>query len=175
MLVKGTKPTNTSPFHFKGLCEENGIGNREQVQVLLENNRERTFRRAANACEIAAGACLNSTIIFTFHLLQVHPAGLLLAVGTCHFYFTATAVGEKSFPTAMVGGAGSLSVLCALSEPVGEWFEARTSVNRAVVEIDRIYSPQNDPPDWLGGVAIALLIFGGRVALSKMFFKKRKP
>ncbi len=173
MLARNSTPANTSPFHFKGLCEKQTTGNIDQVQTLPpENNRERTFRRAANACEIASGTCLNSTIIFTFHLLQVHPVGLLLAVGTCHFYFTATAIGEKSFPTAMVGAAGSLSCLCALSEPISEWFEARTSVNRAVVEIEKIYSPKNDPPDWLGGVAIALLIFGGRVALSKMFFKK---
>lgn len=173
MLVRSERPsTNTSPFHFKGRCEEKGTGNREQVQVLPENNRERTFRRAANACEIAAGTCLNSTIIFTFHLLQVHPVGIFLAVGTCHFYFTATAVGEKSFPTAMVGAAGSLSCLCALSEPIGEWLEAQTSVNRAVVEIEKIYSPKNELPDWTGGIAIALLIFGGRIALSKVFFKK---
>ncbi|MBE9056344.1 hypothetical protein [Sphaerospermopsis sp. LEGE 08334] len=173
MLVRSERPsTNTSPFHFKGLCEEKGTGNREQVKTLPENNRERTFRRAANACEIAAGTCLNSTIIFTFHLLQVHPVGIFLAVGTCHFYFTATAVGEKSFPTAMVGAAGSLSVLCALSEPIGEWFEARTSVNRAVVEIERIYSSKNDLPDWSGGITIALIIFGVKLAVFRAVSKK---
>jgi hypothetical protein len=52
--------------------------------------------------------------------LQIDSAGLLLAIGTCHFYFTATPIGEKLFPTAMVGGTGSLSVLCPLSEPTGE-------------------------------------------------------
>lgn len=173
MLVKGTKPTNTSPFHFKGLCDKEGPRNREQVKTLFsENNRERTFRRAANACEVAAGTCLNSTIIFTFHLLQVHPVGLFLAVGTCHFYFTATAIGEKSFPTAMIGAAGSLSILCALSEPISEWLEAKTSVNRAVVEIDRIYNPKNDLPDWTGGVVIAFIIFGVKLAMFRAVSKK---
>ncbi|WP_016951674.1 hypothetical protein [Anabaena sp. PCC 7108] len=170
MLVRNSTPTNTSPFHFKGLDD-----NKQQSvpqQLVQENNRERTFRRAGNACEIAAGTALNSTIIFTFHLLQVHPAGLLLAVGTCHFYFTATAVGEKSFSVAMIGCAGSLSCLCALSEPVGEWWEARTSISSASEEIQRIYQPQKEMPDWVGGIAIALLLFGVRVIFSKIFIKK---
>jgi hypothetical protein len=169
MLVRNSTPANTSPFHFKGLDDNKQQSLPQQVQ---ENNRERTFRRAGNACEIAAGTALNSTVIFTFHLLQVHPVGLFLAVGVSHFYFTATAVGEKSFPVAMIGCAGSLSCLCALSEPVGEWLEARTSISSASEEIQRIYQPQKEIPDWVGGIAIALLLFGMRVAFSRAFLKK---
>lgn len=171
MLARDSNSTNTSPFHFKGLSE-----NKQKSlpqESIRENNRERTFRRAGNACEIAAGTALNSTIIFTFHLLQVHPMGLLLAVGTCHFYFTATAVGEKSFSVAMIGCAGSLSCLCALSEPIGEWWEARVSTQSASEEIQRIYQPQKEMPDWVGGIAIALILFGARVAFNKAFCRNK--
>ncbi len=173
MLVRNAQPTNTSPFHFKGL-EDNKQQQCKPQQLVQENNRERTFRRAGNACEIAAGTALNSTIIFTFHLLQVHPMGLLLAVGTCHFYFTATAIGEKSFSVAMVGGAASLSCLCSLSEPVGEWWEAKNSVESANQELAAIYQKQETLPGWTSGLVIAVLLLFLRIGTTKLLNLKGK-
>jgi len=164
MLVENHK-TNSSPFYFKGSENKNSIPVTPKRQ---ENNRERGFRRAGNACEIAAGACLNSAVIFTFHLLQVHPLGLVLAVGVSHFYFTAAAVGEKSFPVLMVGCAGSLSCLCAISEPLGEWWEAKISISSANEEIAQIYQPaKNILPGWFSVIAITVLLFGIHLVIAK--------
>lgn len=168
MLVRDAKPiTNTSPFYFKG------TGDNKQDQVTVkptENNRERVFRRAGNVCELAAGVALNSTIIFTFHLLQVNPVGLFLAVGTAHFYFTATAIGEKSFPVAMVGGAASLSCLCALSEPIGEFVESRISIKAANDLIAKIENQRS--PDLPIGLIIALVILGVKISISRLKIRK---
>ena len=170
MLVRNANPSNTSPFYFKGAGNEKQQCD-QQLPKVVENNRERIFRRAGNACEIAAGTALNSTIIFTFHLLQVSPVGLFLAVGTAHFYFTATAIGEKSFPVAMVGGAASLSCLCALSEPVGEWWEARTSIESANTEIQRLQYRSGDTPVLSTGVILAIVLLGVRRLFSRSLFK----
>jgi hypothetical protein len=124
-------PTNTSPrVQYTGLVQQQEKSQQPNTQQkpLPENNRERTFRRAGNCCEIVAGASLNSAVIFTFHLLQVHPVGLFLALGVAHLYFTATAVGEKErqVTNIMTGASASLALLCSLSEPVSEWWEAST-------------------------------------------------
>ncbi|MHC5914723.1 MAG: hypothetical protein ACYTXE_27865, partial [Nostoc sp.] len=145
----------------------------EQLPPLPENNRARTFRRAGNACEIVAGSCLNSAVIFTFHLLQVHPVGMFLAVGTAHLYFTATATGEgfNNFVTnLMTGCSASLALLCALSEPISEWNEARTSTGTANTSISAMYQPKTaDYSSWGSGAGVAIVmailmvfLFGGR-------------
>ncbi|MHC0068256.1 hypothetical protein ACWATR_36225, partial [Nostoc sp. UIC 10890] len=126
---------SVSPFSFEGLAQTPQQQKQEQPsqpQPLPENNRGITFRRAGNACEIIAGSCLNSAVIFTFHLLQVHPVGMFLAVGTAHLYFTATATGEgfNNFVTNLMTGCSvSLALLCALSEPISEWNESRISTS----------------------------------------------
>ncbi|QFS52799.1 hypothetical protein [Nostoc sphaeroides] len=66
----------------------------EQLPPLPENNRGRTFRRAGNACEIVAGSCLNSAVIFTFHFIASSPSWNVSSCGNCTLYFTATATGE---------------------------------------------------------------------------------
>jgi hypothetical protein len=163
MLARPQKSTNTSPFHFKGLETQKTD---QQSACLAETNRERTFRRASNACEIAAGTCLNSSVIFTFHLLQVHPVGLFLAVGVSHFYFTATAVGERKFSPIMTGASGSLALLCSLSEAMGEWQEASSSKSSAQAEIREMYSaPDIDYPVWVNGVAVTLIFCGIRLVI----------
>jgi hypothetical protein len=89
--------TSVSPFQYTGLTQQTQQHKQEQSTPSVqppENNRSRSFRRYGNICEIAGGASLNSAVIFTFHLLQVHPIGVLLAVVTAHFYFTATTAGE---------------------------------------------------------------------------------
>ncbi|MEA5507584.1 hypothetical protein VB735_31740 [Halotia wernerae UHCC 0503] len=165
---------SVSPFLHEGLAQTPQQQQQpSQPQPLPENNRGRTFRRAGNACEIVAGSCLNSAVIFTFHLLQVHPVGMFLAVGTAHLYFTATATGEgfNNFITnLMTGCSASLALLCALSDPLGEWLEARTSTQTAKTEIQQMYLPKtSDYSSWVNGASVALVIailmiflFGGR-------------
>ncbi|MCW5318947.1 hypothetical protein GTQ43_36490 [Nostoc sp. KVJ3] len=157
------KPTNTSPFEYMGLAQPQQVKSQQsntQPPPVPENNRERTFRRAGNLCEIVAGASLNSAVIFTFHLLQVHPVGLLLALGVAHLYFTATAVGEKGrqVTNIMTGCSASLALLCSLSEPVGEWWEASTSKSVAQSEIQQMYAPSPNKSNWTTGVGIAVVI-----------------
>ena len=178
MLVRkrNEDPHSVSPFSFEGLAQtpqQQKIEQPSQPQPLPENNRGRTFRRAGNACEIVAGSCLNSAVIFTFHLLQVHPVGMFLAVGTAHLYFTATATGEgfNNFVTnLMTGCSASLALLCALSEPISEWDEARTSTGTANTSIEKMYQPKTaDYSSWLSSTGVAIFVallmiflFGGR-------------
>jgi hypothetical protein len=168
---------SVSPFSFEGLAQTSQQHQQhqqpEQLPPLPENNRVRTFRRAGNACEIVAGSCLNSAVIFTFHLLQVHPVGMFLAVGTAHLYFTATATGEgfNNFVTnLMTGCSASCALLCALNEPISEWNEARTSTDTANNSIQSMYQPKTaDYSSWVSGAGVAIVIavlmiflFGGR-------------
>ena len=140
----------------------------QNTPITTESNKARTFRRCANACEIVAGTCLNSTIIFTFHLMQVHPVGLFLAMGTAHFYLTATAVGETSRRTTniMTGASASLAICCSLQEPIGEWLQAHESRSTAIAQINQLYNPQPEVKlPWLeitGIITIitAIILFG---------------
>ena len=168
MLVRkrNEDPHSVSPFSMEGLAQTPQSTKQhqqpEQPQPLPENNRGRTFRRAGNACEIVAGSCLNSTVIFTFHLLQVHPVGMFLAVGTAHLYFTATATGEgfNNFVTnLMTGCSASLALLCALSYPLSEWNEARTSTSTANTSIEKMYQPKTaDYSSWGSGAGVAIFV-----------------
>ena len=157
-------PTNTSPFQHTGLVQtqqhKSQQPNTEQ-KPLPENNRERTFRRAGNCCEIVAGTSLNSAVIFMFHLLQVHPVGLFLALGVAHLYFTATACGEgqnKAIANIMTGASASVALLCSLCEPVSEWWEASTSKTVAQNEIREMYAPPTQGNNWMPLLGIALII-----------------
>ncbi|MBG1262239.1 hypothetical protein [Nostoc commune] len=168
MLVRkrNEDPHSVSPFLHEGLAQTPQSTKQhqqpEQLPPLPENNRGRTFRRAGNACEIVAGNCLNSAVIFTFHLLQVHPVGMFLAVGTAHLYFTATATGEgfNNFVTnLMTGCSASLALLCALSEPISEWNEARTSTDTANNSIQSMYQPKTaDYSSWGSGAGVAIFV-----------------
>ncbi|MBD2683503.1 MULTISPECIES: hypothetical protein [Nostoc] len=168
MLVRkrNEDPHSVSPFSFEGLAQKSQQQQQhqqpEQLPPLPENNRGRTFRRAGNACEIVAGSCLNSAVIFTFHLLQVHPVGMFLAVGTAHLYFTATATGEgfNNFVTnLMTGCSASLALLCALSEPISEWNEARTSTDTANNSIQSMYQPKTaDYLSWMDGAGVGIFL-----------------
>lgn len=167
---------SVSPFLYEGLAQKSQqqkIEQPSQEQPLPENNRGRTFRRAGNACEIVAGSCLNSAVIFTFHLLQVHPVGMFLAVGTAHLYFTATATGEgfNNFVTnLMTGCSASLALLCALSDPISEWNEARTSTQTANTSIELVYKPKTtESSSWMDGAGLGIFLailmfflFGGK-------------
>jgi hypothetical protein len=168
---------SVSPFSFEGLAQKSQQEHQhqqpEEPQPLPENNRGRTFRRAGNACEIVAGSCLNSAVIFTFHLLQVHPVGMFLAVGTAHLYFTATATGEgfNNFVTnLMTGCSASLALLCALNEPLGEWNESRISTSTVKTSIESVYKPKTaESSSWMDGAGVGIFLailmiflFGGR-------------
>ncbi|AUB35295.1 hypothetical protein COO91_01171 [Nostoc flagelliforme CCNUN1] len=179
MLVRkrNEDPHSVSPFLHEGLAQTPQSTKQhqqpEQLPPLPENNRGRTFRRAGNACEIVAGSSLNSAVIFTFHLLQVHPVGMFLAVGTAHLYFTATATGEgfNNFVTnLMTGCSASLALLCALNEPISEWNEARTSTQTAKTSIESVYKPKAaESSSWMDGASegiflaiLMIFLFGGR-------------
>lgn len=143
---------------------------KEQINELAENNKIRVFRRCGNACEIITGTCLNSAIIFTFHLMQVHPMGLLLAMGTAHLYLTATALGEQNRRTTniMTGASASLAILCSLQEPIGEWLQATQAKTAAQSQIQQLYHPAHEPElPWIEitgiiGIIAAVIIFGKR-------------
>ncbi|MBD2683557.1 MULTISPECIES: hypothetical protein [Nostoc] len=164
MLVrKSDSSTNVSPFLYEGLAEKPQQSKQpEQPQPLPENNRVRTFRRAGNACEIVAGSCLNSAVIFTFHLLQVHPVGMFLAVGTAHLYFTATATGEgfnNLVTNLMTGCSASLALLCALNEPIGEWNESRISTSTVKTSIESVYKPKTaESSSWMDSAGVAIFL-----------------
>jgi hypothetical protein len=167
MLVRkrNEDPHSVSPFLHEGLAQKSQQQKQEQPsqpQPLPENNRARTFRRAGNACEIVAGSCLNSAVIFTFHLLQVHPVGMFLTVGTAHLYFTATATGEgnnRFVTNLMTGCSASLALLCALSYPLGEWNEARTSTQTANTSIESVYKPKTaESSSWMDGAGVGIFL-----------------
>ncbi|MBL1203120.1 MAG: hypothetical protein FWK04_29630 [Nostoc sp. GBBB01] len=169
---------NSSPFQFPGLVIPQQQKSKQSYTspTLPENNRERTFRRVGNICEIAAGASLNSAVIFTFHLLQVHPVGMLLALGVSHFYLTATAAGEEGrrITNIMSGASASLALLCSLSEPIGEWWEAYTSKSIASSEIEQIYAPvPADYFSWINGVRGVLVLMVLALILFNCNGKKR--
>lgn len=166
---KGNNDSDSvSPFSFQGLTPTPQKSQQqkqpEQLPPLPENNRGRVLRRSGNVCEIVGGSCLNSAIIFTFHLLQVHPVGMFLAVGTAHLYFSATATGEgfdKFVTNLMTGCSASLALFCALSEPIGEWNEARTSTDAANTSIQVMYKPKGKTDDYLSlgsGVGVAIVV-----------------
>ncbi|BAB77497.1 hypothetical protein ACN23B_30865 (plasmid) [Anabaena sp. FACHB-709] len=177
MLVKRQpQQTNVSPFLYEGLAttpqQQQQAQQPPQQALPPESNFGRGLRRAGNACEIIAGSCLNSGVIFTFHLLQVHPVGFVLALGVSHFYLSATAAGEGKdrFATnVMTGASASLSLLCALSEPIAEWYEAQVS-NTIAADVRReLYEPKQAPDSGLmtiGAIAFGLVVlflfFGGR-------------
>ena len=168
MLAKNQAPQEFSPF-VPQRTEQMEQEHKPDFppKKTPENNKTRAFRRAGNVCEIVAGTSLNSAIVFTFHLMQVHPIGLLLAVGTAHLYFTATAIGEGSDKAAtniMTGLSASFAIFCSLSEPVSEWLEARQSKAIAQTQIQQMYNPNTGNGfDWgqagVGGaIAIGLIV-----------------
>ncbi len=127
----------------------------------VERNRGRGFRRAGNACEIAAGAALNSAIVFLFHLLQVHPVGFLVALGVSHFYFTATALGEgndRFVGNVMTGCSAGLAAVCSFAEPIGEWWEARDSKTTAIADLQALYAAPQPKSGWGWTLVLALLL-----------------
>lgn len=170
-----------SPFTGEGLGQFRPQQVQQPVQPApTERSRGRGFRRAGNACEVAAGASLNSAIIFTFHLLQVHPLGMLVALSCSHFYFIATAFGEgrdRLIGNAMTGASAGIAGASALSEPIGEWWEARQSQSIATQQVKDLYSPQ--PPsassDWIlvlmGVTAIFLLVICSQSPNSRRYRK----
>ena len=177
MLVKRQpEQTNVSPFLYEGLAttpqQQRQAEQPQQAVPVPETNKGRGLRRAGNACEIIAGSCLNSGVIFTFHLMGVHPVGFVLALGVSHFYLSATATGEGKdrFATnVMTGASASLSLLCALSEPIAEWYEAQTS-NTVAADVRReLYEPKQGNDFGLMtigvivlGLVVLFLFFGGK-------------
>ncbi len=145
--------TNTSPF----VCTRLPAKTESSPQISLpENNRQRVLRRAGNLSEIAAGASLNSAVVFTFHLLQVHPIGMFLGLGVAHLYFTATTAGEKErrVTNAITGISCSLALVSSGSETVLEAWESRTTQEEFQTTWNEIYQP---PRQNHIGIIVALM------------------
>ena len=163
MLSREIQPQSSTPFTVEGLEQFNRPQSSPPAPPApQERNRGRGFRRAGNACEIAAGASLNSAIIFLFHLLQVHPLAFLVALGCSHFYFIATAFGEggdRLVANAMTGVSAGVAGISALSEPIGEWLEAQQSRDAAVAKLQDLYAdqPPSSPLSSWGLILIAVL------------------
>lgn len=168
MLSKEIQPQKTSPFSVEGLDQFNRpTPTPTPTPAPAERNRGRGFRRTGNACEVAAGASLNSAIIFLFHLLQVHPLAFLVALGCSHFYFIATAFGEgrdRLIANAMTGMSAGVAGVSALSEPISEWVEAQQSKSTATAKLQELYADQN-PGSPLSSWALVLI-----AALSVLFW-----
>jgi hypothetical protein len=122
--------------------------------------------------EVAAGASFNSAIIFLFHLLQVHPLGFVVALAGSHFYFVATAFGEgrdRAIGNVMTGASAGVAGIAALSDPIGELWEARQSQDSGTQQVQALYSPQS-ATGWssdymlilIGVIGVALLAVGSR-------------
>ncbi|MCC5637027.1 hypothetical protein LC593_14420 [Nostoc sp. CHAB 5844] len=173
MLARNNqKNALTNPFGLQQQRSQSADLRRSELQAKqkkpernepLQNNKNLSFRYAGNACEIAAGACLNSAVVFTVHLLQIHPAGMILALGISHFYLTATATGarkDKRVTNLMTGASATIALLCALSEPIEEWWEANQSKNHAISENIQMYEPveKQDLSGVLTPVVVAVLI-----------------
>lgn len=140
---------------------------------LIETHKLRNLRHAGNVCDVVSGTALNSSIVFTFHLMQVHPVGLLLAVGVSHFYFTATAVGEGTdhrVTNVMIGASSSLAILCAAHEPLMEWIEAQQSREAAIAHINSMYPKTPQFEINYGLLSLVVLVF---ISVGILWQKKR--
>ena len=129
-----------------------------------EGNRERSLRRAANACEVAAGASGSTAVIFVFTALNVPPVGIMLTLGVTHLYLTATVAGEGrerwvvNLITATSTGSAAIA---ATAEPIGEWLEASQTRSSAL----RVHKQTYNPPRPLGSRLGADIDLGGIGAL----------
>ena len=165
----------SSPFLLEGLGTP--TSQPQQQGATIERNKARTYRRSGNACEVAAGASLNSAIVFLFHLLQVHPLGLVVALGVSWFYFAATAAGEgrdRFVGNVMLGCSAGIAGGFALSEPIGEWLQAKQSRAEATEILNRWYAPQSPQIDAGTSIALILLLAGVTAIGLKMISRSGK-
>ena len=145
-----------------------GVINNEQPQTpgVVENNRKRHFRSAANYSELATVTSLNAALWFGFRLLQVAPAGYF-AIAVLNFsYFTITATNEKKPITHILTGlsAGSAAV-ATLSEPIGDLVTEQSGVKTYYSELEKL-SPHN-ASNLFPVVAIAVTLLIGLILLTR--------
>ena len=166
----------SSPFLMEGLGASNNQPH-QPTATPIERSKGRQYRRSGNACEVAAGASLNSAIVFLFHLLQVHPLGLVVALGVSWFYFAATAAGEgrdRFVSNAMLGCSAAIAGGFALSEPIGEWQQAKQSKAEATEILSRWYPSQGLQIDAGTSIALILLVAGVTAIGLKMISRSGK-
>ena len=160
MLVNQNQ--SITPFTYEGVSNQS---NHQQPQPpgqtpgLVENNRKRHFRSAANYSELATVTTLNASLWFGFRLLQVAPAGYF-AIAILNFsYFTITATSEKKPITHLLTGLSAAGAAAAtLSEPIGDWVTEQSGVKTYYNEVDKL-TPHNATNLFpIVGIAVALLI-----------------
>jgi hypothetical protein len=135
-----------TPFTYEGVSNQS---NHQQPQSpgetpgVVENNRKRHFRSAANYSELATVTALNASLWFGLRLLQVAPAGYL-AIAILNFsYYTITATNEKKPITHILTGlSASGAAVATLSEPIGDWVAEQSGVKKYYSEVDKL-TPHN--------------------------------
>jgi hypothetical protein len=130
-----------------------------------ETNAERTYRDAANFCEVVAPAALGSAVVFAFHSMQV-AGGSVFAIGLYQVYLAAKISGQSSrrLTTAIVGLGVTASMIACLAEPIGEWQQASTTKSRVTTEVKEIRTVGKVRPNlhlnYLPPIALAIIVFG---------------
>lgn len=137
-----TNQSGITPFTYEG------VSNQESqppggLPGVVENNRKRHFRSAANYSELATATAANTALCFTFRLLQVSAAGYF-AIAILNFsYFTITATNEKKpiahFLTGLSVFGGSAATL---SEPIGDFLNEQSVAKNYHAEVSKL-TPHN--------------------------------
>jgi hypothetical protein len=151
-----------TPFTSEGVSNQT---NQQQPQTpgetpgVVENNRKRHFRSAANYSELATVTALNASLWFGFRLLQVAPIGFV-AIAILNFsYFTITATSEKKPITHILTGLSAAGAAVAtLSEPIGDLVAEQSGVKDYYSEVSKL-TPHNATNLFpVIGICISLLI-----------------
>ncbi|BAY20085.1 hypothetical protein NIES21_59550 (plasmid) [Anabaenopsis circularis NIES-21] len=70
--------------------------------------------------------------------------GIILALGVSHFYWSAAATPnskDRVVTNFLAGTSAMLGLLCAVSEPIGELWEANQSKNQVISQNIQMYEP----------------------------------
>jgi len=138
-----------------------------QEQPPSETNAERTYRDAANFCEVVAPAALGSAVVFAFHSMQV-AGGSVFAIGLYQVYLAAKISGQSNhrLTAAIVGFGVTTTMITSLAEPVSEWRQASATKSRITTEVKEIRTVRTvgkSHPDLylnLPSIALAIIVFG---------------
>ena len=151
-----------TPFTYEGVSNQS---NHQQPQPpgetpgLVENNRKRHFRSAANYSELATVTTLNASLWFGFMLLQVAPAGYFALAILNFSYFAITATNEKKPITHILTGLSSLGAAVAtMSEPLGDLVTEQSGTKSYNSEIAKLNPNDTVNLMPITGTVIALLI-----------------
>ena len=151
-----------TPFTYEGVSNQT---NQQQPQTpletpgVVENNRKRHFRSAANYSELATVTTLNAAVGFGFRLLQVAPAGYFALALLNFSYYTITATNEKKPITHILTElSASGAAVATLSEPLGDLVAEQSGVKNYYSEVDKLTPTTATNLFPVVSVAVTLLI-----------------